>query len=83
MKPKAVFVYATCVSGLIGEDIGAVCKKAENEISIKVIPVNAPGFVGPKNLGNRIAGEVLLDHVIGTGEAMDESEQAYQSHRRI
>ena len=31
-------------------------------------PVNAPGFVGPKNLGNRIAGEVLLDHVIGTGE---------------
>ena len=33
-----------------------------------VIPVNAPGFVGPKNLGNRIAGEVLLEHVIGTAE---------------
>lgn len=27
-----------------------------------------PGFVGPKNLGNRIAGEVLLESVIGTGE---------------
>jgi len=68
VKPKAIFVYATCVSGLIGEDIEAVCKKAEAEIGIRVIPVNAPGFVGPKNLGNRIAGEALLDYVIGTGE---------------
>ena len=68
VKPKAIFVYATCVSGLIGEDIESVCKKAEAELNIRVIPVNAPGFVGPKNLGNRIAGEVLLDYVIGTGE---------------
>lgn len=67
VKPKAIFVYTTCVSGLIGEDIEAVCKKAEAEIGIRVIPVNSPGFVGPKNLGNRIAGEVLLDYVIGTG----------------
>ena len=28
----------------------------------------APGFVGPKNLGNKLAGEALLDHVIGTVE---------------
>lgn len=69
VKPKAIFVYATCVSGLIGEDIGAVCKKAEANIGIRVIPVNAPGFIGPKNLGNRIAGEVLLDYVIGRGNS--------------
>ncbi|HMK60047.1 MAG TPA: nitrogenase iron-molybdenum cofactor biosynthesis protein NifE [Dissulfurispiraceae bacterium] len=68
VHPRAIFVHATCVSGLIGEDIEAVCKKAESSIGIRVIPVNAPGFVGPKNLGNRIAGEVLLEHVIGTGE---------------
>jgi nitrogenase molybdenum-cofactor synthesis protein NifE len=68
VKPKAIFVYSTCVSGLTGEDIDAVCKHAESELGIRVIPVNAPGFVGPKNLGNRIAGEVLLEHVIGTGE---------------
>ncbi len=68
VRPKAIFVYATCVSGMTGEDIDAVCKKAEDELDIRVIPVNAPGFVGPKNLGNRIAGEVLLEHVIGTGE---------------
>jgi nitrogenase molybdenum-cofactor synthesis protein NifE len=68
VKPKAIFVYATCVSGMTGEDIDAVCKRAEDELDLRVIPVNAPGFVGPKNLGNRIAGEVLLEHVIGTGE---------------
>jgi nitrogenase molybdenum-cofactor synthesis protein NifE len=30
--------------------------------------VNAPGFVGAKNLGNKLAGEALLDYVIGTQE---------------
>ncbi len=68
VAPNAIFVYATCVSGLIGEDIDAVCRKAEEELGVPVIPVNAPGFVGPKNLGNRIAGEVLIDKVIGTGQ---------------
>ena len=52
VRPKAVFVYATCVSGLIGEDIESVCRRAEKKLGISVIPVNAPGFVGPKNLGN-------------------------------
>jgi nitrogenase molybdenum-cofactor synthesis protein NifE len=68
VSPKAIFVYSTCVSGLTGEDVDAVCRRAENELGIRVIAVNAPGFVGPKNLGNRIAGEVLLEQVIGTGE---------------
>ncbi len=68
VHPKAIFVYSTCVSGLTGEDIDAVCRKADNELGVRVIPVNAPGFVGPKNLGNRLAGEALLEHVIGTGE---------------
>ncbi len=68
VSPKAIFVYSTCVSGLIGEDIESVCRKSEAIFGIPIIPVLAPGFVGPKNLGNRIAGEVLLNHVIGTGE---------------
>lgn len=33
-----------------------------------MIPVHAAGFVGSKNLGNRLAGEALLDHVVGTAE---------------
>jgi nitrogenase molybdenum-cofactor synthesis protein NifE len=68
VSPKAIFVHATCISGLIGEDVEAVCRITEKKLGVPVIPVNAPGFVGPKNLGNRIAGEALLDYVIGTGE---------------
>ena len=54
--------------GLIGDDIEAVCKAASAEFGKPVIPVNAPGFAGVKNLGNKLAGEALLDHVIGTIE---------------
>ncbi|TBR59381.1 nitrogenase iron-molybdenum cofactor biosynthesis protein NifE [Westiellopsis prolifica IICB1] len=67
-NPEAVFVYSTCVTALIGEDMDAVCKAATNKIGIPVIPVNSPGFVGSKNLGNRIGGEALLEYVVGTEE---------------
>src|SRR5690348_1100875 len=66
--PPAVFVYQTCVPALIGDDIEAVCRFATEKLGKPVIPVNAPGFVGSKNLGNKLAGETLLDHVIGTQE---------------
>jgi nitrogenase molybdenum-cofactor synthesis protein NifE len=67
-SPAAIFVYLTCVSALIGDDLDAVCKKAEEKVGIPVIPVNSPGFVGSKNLGNRISGEALLDYVVGSRE---------------
>ncbi|MEM5817945.1 MAG: nitrogenase component 1, partial [Desulfitobacterium hafniense] len=71
-RPRAIFVYATCVSALIGDDVSMVCEQAEQELSIPVIAVNCPGFLGDKNIGNRIAGEVLFDRVIGTGKGPDE-----------
>ena len=66
--PPAIFVYQTCVTGLIGDDIEAVCKRAAEKFNKPVIPVNAPGFAGPKNLGNKLGAEALLDYVIGTVE---------------
>jgi nitrogenase molybdenum-cofactor synthesis protein NifE len=66
--PPAVFVYQTCVTAMIGDDIEAVCKAAKQKLGKPVIPINSPGFVGSKNLGNKLAGEALLDHVIGTEE---------------
>ncbi|MHC5720546.1 MAG: nitrogenase component 1, partial [Nostoc sp.] len=50
-QPAAVFVYATCVTALIGDDVDAVCKAAAEKIGTPVIPVIAPGFIGSKNLG--------------------------------
>jgi nitrogenase molybdenum-cofactor synthesis protein NifE len=66
--PPAVFLYQTCVPAIIGDDIEAVAKAATLKFGRPVIPVNAPGFVGGKNLGNKLAGEALLDYVIGTME---------------
>lgn len=66
--PQAIFVYATCVTALIGDDIDAVCRKAHEIHHIPMIPVHAPGFVGSKNLGSRLGGEAVLQHLVGTKE---------------
>jgi nitrogenase molybdenum-cofactor synthesis protein NifE len=66
--PPAIFVYQTCVTAMIGDDIATVCKVASERLGRPVIPVNSPGFVGKKNFGTKLAGEVLLDHVIGRVE---------------
>jgi nitrogenase molybdenum-cofactor synthesis protein NifE len=63
-----VFVYVTCVTALTGDDVEAVCKAATERLETPIIPVAAPGFAGSKNLGNKLAGWALLDHVIGTIE---------------
>jgi nitrogenase molybdenum-cofactor synthesis protein NifE len=67
-RPKAIFVYATCVTSMTGDDIEAVCKAAREKTDIPLIPVNTPGFIGDKNIGNRLAGEVLFKYVIGSAE---------------
>lgn len=67
-NPAAIFVYTTCVTALIGDDLEAVCQKASEKLSKPVIPVNSPGFIGSKNLGNRVGGEALLEYVVGTVE---------------
>jgi nitrogenase molybdenum-cofactor synthesis protein NifE len=67
-QPAAVFVYSTCVTALIGDDMESVCKAAAGRWGVPVVPVDAAGFYGTKNLGNRIAGETMLKHVIGSRE---------------
>ncbi len=74
-SPSAIFVYSTCIPSLTGEDVEGVCRKGYGSTGIPVIPVIVPGFLGHKNLGNRIAGEVLLEHVIGRGNIQDGSEK--------
>ena len=58
--PKAVFVYTTCIVGVIGDDVEKICQLMEQEKGIPVIPVQAPGFQGTKKDGYRIACEALF-----------------------
>ncbi|MEJ2654235.1 MAG: nitrogenase iron-molybdenum cofactor biosynthesis protein NifE [Acidihalobacter sp.] len=66
--PAAVFVYNTCVPAVTGDDVGAVCKAARERWGVPVVPVDAAGFYGTKNMGNRLAGEAMFKYVIGTRE---------------
>jgi nitrogenase molybdenum-cofactor synthesis protein NifE len=67
-RPAAVFVYNTCVPALQGDDIKAVTKAAAARYGVPVVPVDCAGFYGNKNLGNRLAGDVIYQHVIGSRE---------------
>jgi nitrogenase molybdenum-cofactor synthesis protein NifE len=59
--PPAIFVYATCVTGMIGDDIVAVCKEATRHHTTEVIPVESSGFIsGNKVVGYRAAALALM-----------------------
>jgi nitrogenase molybdenum-cofactor synthesis protein NifE len=66
-QPKAAFVYSTCMVGLIGDDLQAVCKKAGEKHGIPVIPVMSEGFKGNKRAGYYAACNALFQ-LVGTGD---------------
>lgn len=65
-QPKAAFVYSTCIVGLIGDDLEAVCRQAAAKTGIDVIPVQSEGFKGSKKDGYTAAC-TALDRLVGTG----------------
>lgn len=67
-NPAGVFIYNTCVPALQGDDIEAVARLAAERFGVPVVPVDCAGFYGNKNLGNRIGGDAVYKHVIGTRE---------------
>lgn len=67
-KPKAVFVYETCVTAMIGDDMDSVCERIQNKHQIPIVIIHSPGFVGGKNLGSRLGAESVFHQLIGTKE---------------
>jgi nitrogenase molybdenum-cofactor synthesis protein NifE len=65
-QPKTAFVYSTCIVGVIGDDVEAVCKQVSAIKGIPVLPVHSEGFRGTKRDGYRAACEALLK-LVGTG----------------
>lgn len=60
-QPKAAFVYAACIVGVIGDDVDAVCKRVSQDAGIPVLPVHSEGFKGTKKDGYRAACEALFN----------------------
>ena len=65
--PKAAFVYSTCIVGIIGDDLEAVCKRVSAEKSIPVLPVQSEGFKGNKREGYTAACNAMA-RLVGTGD---------------
>jgi nitrogenase molybdenum-cofactor synthesis protein NifE len=71
-SPKLIFVYSTCVVGVIGDDLKAVCKAAEEKHGIRIIPVESSGFVGSKSAGYKAAGDAILKILEMDGKVSEE-----------
>jgi nitrogenase molybdenum-cofactor synthesis protein NifE len=71
-QPKAAFVYATCIVGVIGDDVEAVCKRVSMEKGIPVLAVHSEGFKGTKKDGYKAACDALLK-LVGTASVDDVS----------
>ncbi len=66
-SPKAAFVYSTCIVGLIGDDVSAVCKRVSAKTGIPVLGVHSEGFKGTKKDGYKAACDAIYK-LIGTGD---------------
>jgi len=65
--PKAAFVYSTCIVGIIGDDLEAVCRRVAAEKKIPVLPVQSEGFKGNKREGYTAACKAMF-RLVGTGD---------------
>ncbi len=65
--PKAAFVYSTCIVGIIGDDLAAVCREVAAVTRIPVIPVQSEGFKGNKREGYHAACRAMFE-LVGTGD---------------
>lgn len=69
--PKVIFVYLTCVSSLIGEDIESIVSLKKEQWGVPIIAVYAAGFMGGMPFGARVAGVTLLEHLMGQEDPLD------------
>jgi len=68
-KPKGAFVYSTCIVGVIGDDVEAICRKVSKQSGIDVLPVMSEGFQGSKKDGYKIACDAL-GKLVGTSNTI-------------
>jgi len=69
--PEVIFIYLTCVSSLIGEDVESIVTAQQEALGISIILINAAGFMGGVPFGARIAGVTLMQQLMGQKEPLD------------
>lgn len=75
--PKAITVSSTCPVGLIGDDVNAVAKAAEERHGIPILAFSCEGYKGvSQSAGHHIANNGLVDRIIGSGD-MEQAKGKY------
>lgn len=74
-RPPIVFVYSTCIVGIIGDDMKTVCKTASEKNGIPVIPIQSEGFKGNKSDGYKAACDALKQLIDLGKEKIEEIEE--------
>lgn len=70
-KPKSIMICSTCPVGLIGDDIHAVARWAEEELGVQTIAYSCEGYKGvSQSAGHHIANNGLFKNIIGTGASV-------------
>ena len=71
-EANAIYTYSTCTTGLIGDDVDAVAKELTEELGVKVVAFNAPGFCGPsQSKGHHVGNLTLFQNLVGTKEPIE------------
>ncbi|MFW6274055.1 MAG: nitrogenase component 1 [Halanaerobium sp.] len=81
-QPEVIFIYSTCVVGVIGDDLKAAARKAEKKYGIRVIPVESSGFAGTKSNGYKAACEALLDLMSDFKQTSSEQESSRKKEEK-
>lgn len=72
--PSTIMICSTCPVGLIGDDIHAVAKWAEEKHNITCIAFSCEGYKGvSQSAGHHIANNQLMKFIIGEGDRKIES----------
>ena len=75
LHPPAITISATCPVGLIGDDINAVARAAEQKHGIQVLAFNCEGYKGvSQSAGHHIANNGLMDKIIGNSDKEEASQ---------
>lgn len=64
-QSSLIFVYSTCTSSQIGEDIKLVAQRVKNKVQQPVIPVEVPGFGGySQSTGHHVAQKAIISYLL-------------------
>ncbi|MDR3149731.1 MAG: nitrogenase component I subunit alpha [Oscillospiraceae bacterium] len=73
-KPTTIMICSTCPIGLIGDDVQAVARRAEEKYGIRAIGYSCEGYKGvSQSAGHHIANNGLMRYIIGTGDKEPET----------